>query len=207
MFPKKDLHEQDHNAGTESSLDGSSGIRLKSKPGISIVICCYNSGQIIGKTLGYLSDQEISTGFTIEVILVDNASSDNTLEVAEKSWTTLPASQNPSFTFRIVSEPRPGLSYARFKGSKEATYPYILFCDDDNFLATDYCATAYEIMYSDPVIGACGGCGKPVYEGEMPEWFKSLQISYAWGPQSDKEGYTKSYTLYGAGLVIRRSIM
>lgn len=79
--------------------------------GISIVICCYNSAQRLPLTLVHLAAQKVADNFPWEVIVVNNASTDNTEEAAFSSW------DRESIEMRVVYEPQPGLSYARHRGS------------------------------------------------------------------------------------------
>jgi glycosyltransferase involved in cell wall biosynthesis len=144
----------------------------------------------------------------VEIILVDNASKDRTVAVAEEIWYSCAQRFNQQISYRMVSEPRQGLSYARFTGAQAASHPYLIFCDDDNYLAENYCVVAHELMEKDDSIGACGGEGIPLFEyGVAPEWITRLGLSFAWGAQNDKEGYLTTYSLYGAGLTVRRSIL
>ncbi len=59
---------------------------LDSLSGVSVIICCYNSEQTILETLTYLGAQQLDARFSIEVILVDNVSTDATVEVAQRYW-------------------------------------------------------------------------------------------------------------------------
>ncbi len=79
--------------------------------GVSIIICCYNSAHRLPKTLAHLKTQVVSQIIPWEVIVVDNASTDGTDQVAKTQWGEL-----PGVPFRVVNEPRPGLSNARNLG-------------------------------------------------------------------------------------------
>ena len=46
--------------------------------GVSIVICCHNSAKLLPRTLEHLRAQEVDSTIPWEVIVVDNASTDNT---------------------------------------------------------------------------------------------------------------------------------
>ncbi len=48
---------------------------------VSIVICCYNSAHRLPETIRHLLAQEIPEGLLWEVIVVDNACTDNTAQV------------------------------------------------------------------------------------------------------------------------------
>ncbi len=173
------------------------------KPGVSIIICCYNSAKRLPETLRHLALQEVPAHIPWEIIVVNNASTDDTAQVVEQEW----ASYNLLLPFRIVDQPNPGLSNARDKGFEVAAYEYCLFCDDDNWLQKDYVRLAFETMESDPMIGAAGGHGEPVFEGGKPDWFKHGVWGYAIGEQMSESGYVglnRGY-LYGAGLIINKT--
>lgn len=140
-----------------------------------------------------------------EIIVVNNASTDNTSEIAETEWRKY---DHPSRKFRIVDEKEPGLSYARQKGAKEALYKYIIFCDDDNWLDSFYLFNAFNIMESDPRIGALGGKSTAVTDDlKLPEGFESVQNGFAVGPQSLHQGdVSKTCMLWGAGMVTRTEL-
>jgi glycosyltransferase involved in cell wall biosynthesis len=172
--------------------------------GVSVVVCCYNSANRLPNTLKYISEQVVQPGITWEVIVIDNNSSDNTAAVAHQLW--LEYNGNPSFT--IVNQPVPGLNNAREKGFEFASYEYIILCDDDNWLASDYVENAYTIMQQHPEVGIAGGRSEPVCEVEPPDWFGAQQSSYAVGWQALHSGdltSTRKY-VWGAGMVLRKSV-
>jgi glycosyltransferase involved in cell wall biosynthesis len=86
------------------------------KDGVSVVICCYNSADKISQALTCLQEQEYDQSILWEVILVDNASDDNTAIVARQIWKHL------EIPLRILNESQKGLSNARKKGINESNY-------------------------------------------------------------------------------------
>ncbi|MBA2330845.1 MAG: glycosyltransferase family 2 protein, partial [Flavisolibacter sp.] len=105
--------------------------------GISIVICCYNSAELLPKTLHHIAQQKIASTIPWELIIVNNNSSDDTKKIAEQF-----INKNPFIKAHIVDEFSPGLSIARHKGFETSSYEYMLLCDDDNWLENDYVETA-----------------------------------------------------------------
>ena len=169
--------------------------------GISVIICCFNSSAIIDETLQYLFRQKFLNNLDWEIIVVNNASIDNTVEIAKRAFTSV-----NNISYKIVTELKPGLIHARNRGIQAAQYEYILFCDDDNFLCNTYVQDVFNIMSSDYTIGACGGKGKSLIRGcDEPEWFKKFSSSYAVGSQTSNKGHVRQ--LYGAGICIRRSAL
>ncbi len=170
--------------------------------GISIVICSYNSEHRIKRVLECLAGQENCDEVSWEVIMVDNASTDNVVEVAKKSW------DHPGVPFRLFHEPRQGQSYATRTGIEKASYDVIILVDDDNYVSSNYVSRAYQIMKEHPEVGVAGGKGIGLYEKEPPAWFKDIKQAFAIGPQARKEGYTTEEQgyIYGAGSIFRTSV-
>ena len=171
--------------------------------GVSVVIPCYNSSKRLRDTLFHLARQKVPNNIKWEVIIVDNASTDDTAEIAHRLWYEF----NTKTDFKVVKQPIQGLSAARRKGFESAHYEYIIFCDDDNWLQEDYVRLAYDIMESNQEIGALGGRGVAECEIKPSEWFYDFQQYYAVGTQNEYSGdiTEKKGYVYGAGSVIRKS--
>ncbi|RYE14590.1 MAG: glycosyltransferase family 2 protein [Sphingobacteriaceae bacterium] len=170
--------------------------------GLSIIICCYNSAIRLPDTLRHLAAQ-LPIAADWEVVVVDNNSTDNTAEVAYNIWQQLGA----PVSMVVVTEPKPGLVYARERGLAASTYDLILFCDDDNWLDKKYISTAWQLM-TDKSIGVLGGLSLAVADVPLPNWFSEVEQSYACGPQATLDGDVSEARLYiaGAGMVTRREI-
>jgi glycosyltransferase involved in cell wall biosynthesis len=136
------------------------------------------------------------------VLVVDNASTDGSAEVARRCW---PA--DASAALRVVSEPALGLSNARRRAFSSARYELVSFVDDDNWVDPDWAATAEGVMAEHPDAGACGGQVSAALSAPAPGWFARYQESYAVGRQSNVDGPvpdSRGY-LWGAGLTVRKS--
>ncbi len=169
--------------------------------GISIIICCYNSASRIKRVLKYLLSQRNCEDINYEIILVDNASDDNTHKIANQAWT------GDKSIFKIIDEKKPGLSYARMAGLAEARYEIINFIDDDNFVEPEWLFKIHQIMTLHPEVAMCGGLGIPEFEGEKPPWFDNFQDAFAVGPQGEETGVIRNRMyLHGAGITIRKKI-
>ena len=140
-----------------------------------------------------------------EVIVVNNASTDNTSEIAETEWQKY---NHPLGKLRIVDEKEPGLSFARQRGAQEASYKYVIFCDDDNWLDASYISNAFIIMENNPTVGALGGKSTATTDdNQFPEWFESKQNGFAVGAQSLVQGdVSQTCSLWGAGLVTQKEL-
>jgi glycosyltransferase involved in cell wall biosynthesis len=174
---------------------------MSNRPGISVVICCHNSAQRLPKTLAHLAGQTHTDSVDWEVIVVDNASTDETAAVATSLWPA--AAPAP---LKVVAEPQAGLTFARWKGITEARYPILIFVDDDNWLDPEYVSRASRIMEEHPEVGVCNGFGSPVFDEEPPAWFREFQACYAVSnPDWPTHDVTEKIPVpFGAGMVIRK---
>ena len=112
---------------------------------ISIIIPVYNSEKYLATALESAKNQ---TYQNIEIILVDDGSTDNSITILEK----YALSDN---RIKIISQTNQGISAARNAGIKMATGKYITFLDSDDFLSRDAIekmVTAIENNYVDFVV-------------------------------------------------------
>ncbi len=172
------------------------------KPGVSVVVCCYNSAEVIVPTIKALSRQEIPPGIGYELILVNNNCTDNTLCLAKK------ALENTSHPLQIVIETEPGLIHARKTGVFNAKYQILLFIDDDNILAPDWIGCLLDLYSRQPEVGGIGGYIEPLLAGEKPAWFDKFSGMYACTPPHENpEVSAFKQTLFGAGLSFRTDVL
>lgn len=170
--------------------------------GVSVIICCYNSASKLPETLAYLARQQVRPEVAWEVIVVDNASTDQTKTVATQEW----AKHAVAVPLTVVHESKPGLSYARKRGIDQSKYDIVIFCDDDNGLSADYLQVTSEVFNADAKIGALGGCG---FATGIPAWLTDHASYYALGPQGPATGEVTHAQgcLYGAGLALRKDVL
>ena len=172
---------------------------------VSIVICTYNGSKRLPETLRHLAAQEVPSAIPWEIIVVDNASTDDTAEVARRHE----ASLHP-VPLRVVAEPVPGLSSARQRGIREARFEILSMVDDDNWVAPDWVERVHRTFTAHPEIDACGGRVEGVYETEPPAWFEAVRGWCAIGSQHAHSGDVTDLPgtlLWGAGLSIRVSVL
>lgn len=102
---------------------------------LSIVIPVYNAGKYITNILEKLEEQQENY---IEVILVDDGSTDNSLEICQRF-----ASKNK--IFKVFHQENKGASSARNQGIKIAEGEYIVFIDSDDDISNDFVKTIYKL--------------------------------------------------------------
>ena len=170
--------------------------------GISFVLCCYNSEKVINESIQALQGQ-LNSSIPYEVILVDNNCTDNTVRIARDLW------KRADVELKIVSERMPGLMHARKRGVAFATYDYISFVDDDNFVERDWVVKVSAIFDKMCNVGAIGSHNNPITDEPPPQWFDKVQMNYACGKQLPTSGYLNGERkhLWGAGLSIRKVII
>ncbi|TGE15553.1 glycosyltransferase [Hymenobacter elongatus] len=171
--------------------------------GITVLICTYNSASRIRETLQALAVQQtVPSAFSVEVIMVDNASTDSTSQVAADEFKSL----DFPFPYQILYESRSGKSNALALGFATARYEYVCIVDDDNWLEKEYLTLAWEIMEQDKQIGALGGIGRPECEIKPPQWFPNFAVIYAADKQANIQGDITTHPsyVYGAGCVVRK---
>ena len=93
---------------------------------ISIIIAVYNAEKYIEKCLNSIKEQ---TNSNYEIIIVDDGSKDNSLNICEKF-----KGENKNIIINIISQENKGPSKARNKGIEKATGDYITFVDADDYL-------------------------------------------------------------------------
>lgn len=173
--------------------------RTSHPAGVSVIICCHNAAARLEPTIRHLSAQEAAERFPWEVLVIDNASTDGTADVARAAW---PAPY--AIPLRVIREEMLGLSHARACGLREARYEYISFVDDDNWVSPQWVETVYAIFDQHPEVAVCGGAIEAVPEIEPPAWFARYQRAYAVGELGCAAKYVPFDALWGAGLCLRR---
>ncbi|MDE2071503.1 MAG: glycosyltransferase family 2 protein [Patescibacteria group bacterium] len=128
---------------------------------ISLVIPAYNEGKYIGDMLARI--EPVHRDF-FEVIVVDNASTDDTAAVAARyPWV------------RVVREDVRGTSPARQRGYLEARGDLVAFVDADNRLPTGWAAFATkQFVQNSNLVGLSG----PQFYYDVSRFFRALIYTY-----------------------------
>jgi glycosyltransferase involved in cell wall biosynthesis len=92
---------------------------------VTVVVCTYNRAHLLREALASLMALDTGGAFRYGLLVVDNASTDDTAAVLEAA-----AARSP-VPFRSVHEARPGVACARNRGVKEAVGKWLAYFDDD----------------------------------------------------------------------------
>lgn len=114
------------------------------REGLTIVIPVYNRGHIVGRTLESISAQR---RLPDEVILVDNASTDNTPDVLE-AWRDKMAQSG--LRVKVMSESRPGGARARQTGFESVTTDKVMFFDSDDLMRPGHVENILTLFDTNP---------------------------------------------------------
>lgn len=130
---------------------------------ISVVVCTYNRAELLSACLQSLAGQTVDSNL-FEVIVVDNNSTDNTLDVTSKFI-------GGHLNIRIVKELNKGLSHARNRGWEESVCEYIAYIDDDAIAHPDWVFQIKSFIERKPDVAAFGGPYDAFSIVPVPEWF------------------------------------
>lgn len=116
-------------------------------PKVSVIIPVYNTEEYLRECLDSVVNQTLKE---IEIICVDDGSTDNSARILEKYATK-------DSRFKIIAQKNQGAGFARNEGIKIAKGEYIAFLDsDDYYLDTDVLENLYENAKKNDVF-ICGG--------------------------------------------------
>lgn len=128
-------------AGPELSQESAAG----AAPRITVVVPAVNEEAYLGACLSSLAHQDF--GRPVEVIVVDNGSTDATAEVARAHGAL------------VVFEPRPGVCWARQAGTEAATGEIVVSTDADTSFDRHWLATIDQRFRDRPqVVAVAGPC-------------------------------------------------
>lgn len=102
-------------------------------PKVSVIIPVYNVEKYLDDCLENVVNQTLQD---IEIICVNDGSTDNSLEVLQKY-------ESEDARIKIINKENGGLSSARNAGIREAKGEYILFLDSDDMISKGLCKNAY----------------------------------------------------------------
>ena len=106
----------------------------------SVVIACYNTGKYLEECINSLIGQSFSFGSNIQLILVDDGSTDNTKEICEKYINLYP--ENILYLY----QENQGQGSARNLGLQYANGKYINFLDSDDKFSGNTFYKVYEFF-------------------------------------------------------------
>lgn len=111
----------------------------------SVILPCFNAEHTLGEQLDALAEQ--TGGIRFEVLIVDNRSTDGTVELAKQYAERF-------FRLRIIpADEKPGAGYARNVGAAAAGSNKLLFCDADDRVSAGWVKAMSEALDKAKLVG------------------------------------------------------
>jgi glucosyl-dolichyl phosphate glucuronosyltransferase len=171
---------------------------------ISVLIATHNRASLLRLTLDRLRLQAFQPGD--EVIIVDNASTDDTADVIARMSGRFPV------PLRLRHDMSPGKAPALNAAAKDARGHVLALTDDDVLVAEDWIATIRS-LFGDPSMALVGGRIDPNWQQPAPSWLEVEQngtyglmssplalLHYGEAQQLGKR------TAVGANMAVRQSV-
>jgi glycosyltransferase involved in cell wall biosynthesis len=157
---------------------------------LSFIIPAHNEENYVGNCIASIQRELQRSSKEAEIMVVNNASTDRTAEVAKKYKDV-----------RVVNEPNKGLVYARQKGLKEANGDLLAYLDADCLLNEGWIDAVFAEFEKPSVVALSG----PRHYYDMPK-FKKLLADQGWwfAPITYR---LVGYMILGGNFVARRGVL
>lgn len=107
----------------------------KAVPAISVIVPVYNTKLYLEQCLVSIQKQSL---FSIEVIIIDDGSSDGSSAICDKYAET-------DSRFNVIHKENAGLAAVRNDGISLAHGEYVMFVDSDDWVERDFCENPYKV--------------------------------------------------------------
>jgi glucosyl-dolichyl phosphate glucuronosyltransferase len=130
---------------------------------LSVIVATYNRAGNLKDTLDALKCQELTGDQSLEILVVDNNSKDETEQVVMAV-----AEQSP-WPIHYFLELKQGVSHARNRGIAEARGEFLIFTDDDVIPASQWVQSLWSAA-SKHRVDLVGGPIFPIWSKSPPHW-------------------------------------
>jgi glycosyltransferase involved in cell wall biosynthesis len=165
----------------------------------SVCVCTFNRAHILPYCLDSLTKLKIPLGAEVEILVIDNNSTDHTREVVDRYARLSP------IAMRYLHEGRQGLSIARNRAIDEARGDYLGFLDDECVVRPDWLEIAAAdidefapYIIGGPFVGA-------ILPGDAPRWFKT-EYGDAYFFEKLERGYHKEFRAAAGNMFLHRRV-
>ncbi|MBI3997030.1 MAG: glycosyltransferase family 2 protein [Candidatus Omnitrophica bacterium] len=169
---------------------------------ISVAVCTYNRSESLRDTLRSLSAQVMTADDSLEVIVVDNNSTDRTAAVVREEAARM------RWPLRYVVEPRQGIAFARNLGLQTARGHYVAFIDDDA-IADPRWIESLSRGIADTGADLIGGRIDPCWLAPRPTWLTTELCgpitAFDCGPQRHRCTTRCSHAFLTTNVALRRA--
>ena len=139
-------------------------------PDISVIICTRDRAESLAQTLAAIGCVHVPEKTTVELVIVDNGSTDQTAAVVLSAHLR-------NLRIRYLSEPKPGLARARNTGLANTFGDVIVFTDDDVRPPTNWLESMSDPIRNGKADLVAGGVKIPAHldrpwlRGQLRSWF------------------------------------
>jgi glycosyltransferase involved in cell wall biosynthesis len=166
---------------------------------ISVVICTYNRASLLTGAIESICQQTLAPD-QYEILVVDNASTDNTTEVVRTFQ-----EKNPYHQIRWVYEARQGVGHARNTALSEVAGKFVAYLDDDAKADLNWLTQAEKRLLDSRIIHCLGGPIHPFYTSGKPTWFKNQYELRTWG--KEERSLISGESLSGSNMIWRKETL
>ena len=166
---------------------------------LTVLVPSHNGGETLRRTMERLCELQTPTGGW-KLIVIDNASTDGTDEIAHAYRARLP--------LLVLQEPQAGKNRALNRGLREAEGDLFVFCDDDMLPCRDWLVRWREVADMHSGFDLFAG----IIEPEFPAGYeraaeRPVEPGVAFGDNShNPEGPCEPIAMFGANMAIRASV-
>ena len=162
---------------------------------VSIVVCTFNRSRQVERALVHIAAAAASANLSVEIVVVDNNSRDDTKAVVAS------AARTSAIPVRYVFEPAQGLSFARNRGLAASKGSIIAFTDDDCVVDPNWVTALWNEFAANPDIAVVGGRVDLYAPQDQPVSIR---------PIAERVRYANAGQIYGliigCNLAIRRGV-
>ncbi|MGB5748818.1 MAG: glycosyltransferase family 2 protein, partial [Desulfobacterales bacterium] len=179
--------------------------QLPEYPDVSVIILTYNGSEYIEPLLDSLLNQSYPQECT-EILVVDNASTDETLSITRKNFSTVKV---------IALEKNIGYAAGNNQGLLHASHNLLVFLNQDTVCHPDFLESLVNVMLADKTLAACNPNIITPDQKELSDFNKNKYQKYLFLCDLSPFGYGQNriisqkaiyYTklLSGCAFIIRR---
>jgi len=165
-------------------------------PRVSIIITTRDRSQHLRQTLCSLGQMRAPRDLPVELLVVDNGSTDDTYEVVKQT-------RLPDLQARYLYEPRKGQSNARNSGMSNTTGEVILFTDDDVRVPEDWIHSMCGPILRGETDAVAGGIR--IAPHLMRGWMEG--VHQGWLARSNDDYQPAQTEMTGANMAFSRKVL
>jgi len=176
---------------------------------VSIITPTFNRSKLLNETITSVLSQKFDNA-SVEYLVVDNNSTDDTKLIIEKKIKT-----STLIKLKYLYEKKQGINSARNLGVQKSNGEYIIFFDDDVFLAEGCLQEYINAFHNNENASVFGGSVelKPP-EFDLPSWFavsgkfvrSMIVISLYCGQKNYLKSLSKDLIPLGANMAFNRNV-